>query len=77
MRRMSFVLNAAVAETDLAAWFDGSGRIVLDEDIIGLGKYGYSLTVLTSEALPEDPLNERDEDAELERSWTTRFAYGR
>jgi Zn-dependent peptidase ImmA (M78 family) len=67
----------AVGETDLATWFDGSGRIVLDEEIFGLGKYGYTLTVLTSEALPEDPLDEGDEDAELERSWTPRFAYGR
>jgi hypothetical protein len=67
----------AVDETDLATWFDGSGRITLDEEIIGLGKYGYTLTVLTSEALPEDPLDEEDEDSELERSWTPRFAYGR
>jgi hypothetical protein len=66
-----------VGETDLATWFDGPGRIALDEEIIGLGKYGYTLTVLTSEALPEDPLDEADEDAELERSWTPRFAYGR
>jgi len=73
------VLHAerAVDETDLATWFDGSGRIVLDEEIIGLGKYGYTLTVLTGEQLPEDPLDEEDEDAELEKSWTPRFAYGR
>ncbi|MCG6118863.1 MAG: ImmA/IrrE family metallo-endopeptidase [Aquimonas sp.] len=67
----------AVGETDLATWFDGSGRIVLDEEIIGLGKYGYTLTVLTGEQLPEDPFDEEDEDAELEKSWTPRFAYGR
>lgn len=67
----------AVGETDLATWFDGSGRIVLDEEVIGLGKYGYTLTVLTSESLPEDPLEEEDEDAALEKSWTPRFAYGR
>lgn len=73
------VLHAerAVDETDLATWFDGPGRITLDEEIIGLGKYGYTLTVLTSEALPEDPLDEEDEDSELDRSWTPRFAYGR
>jgi Zn-dependent peptidase ImmA (M78 family) len=67
----------AVDETDLATWFDGPGRMTLDEEIIGLGKYGYTLTVLTSEALPEDPLDEDDEDSELERSWKPRFAYGR
>lgn len=67
----------AVGETDLATWFDGPGRITLDEEIMGLGKYGYTLTVLTSEELPENPLDEEDEDAELERRWTPRFAYGR
>ncbi len=64
-------------ETDLSAWFDVPGKVMLDEEIIGLGRYGYTLTVLTSEALPEDPLAEEDEDPELERSWTPRFAYGR
>ncbi len=67
----------AVNETNLATWFDGSGRIVLDEEIFGLGKYGYTLTVLTGEQLPDDPLDEENEDAELEKSWTPRFAYGR
>lgn len=73
------VLHAkrAVGETDLATWFDGPGRITLDEEVIGLGKYGYTLTVLTSEAVVEDPLEEEDEDAELEQRWTPRFAYGR
>jgi len=66
-----------VGETDLATWFDGPGRIALDEEVIGLGKYGYTLTVLSSEALPEDPLDQEDEEAELQRSWTPRFAYGR
>lgn len=76
---MSKVLRAErdIDETDLATWFDGSGKIVLDEEILGLGKYGYTLTVLSSDQLPEDPLEEEDEDAELEKSWTARFAYGR
>jgi Zn-dependent peptidase ImmA (M78 family) len=67
----------AVDETDLATWFEGSNKVSLDEEIIGLGKYGYTLTVLTSESLPENPLNDEDEDSELEKSWTPRFAYGR
>jgi hypothetical protein len=67
----------AVGETDLATWFEGSNKVLLDEEIIGLGKYGYTLTVLTSESLPENPSNDEDEDSELEESWTPRFAYGR
>ncbi|WP_247316061.1 hypothetical protein [Bradyrhizobium sp. 141] len=72
-----FRAERAVGETDLATWFGAPSRIALDEEIIGLGKYGYTLTVLSSEALPEDPLDEGDEEAELERSWTPHFAYGR
>lgn len=66
-----------VDETDLGTWFDGPSKIKLDEEVIGLGRYGYTLTVLSSERLPEDPLDEEDEESELERSWTPRFAYGR
>jgi hypothetical protein len=73
MQRIS--AERAVGETGLATWLDGPGRITLDEEIIGLDKYGYTLTVLTSEELSE--LDEEDEDAELERRWTPRFAYGR
>lgn len=63
--------------TDLSIWFDGPRYIELDEEVIGLGGYGYTLTVLSSEELPEDPSEADDEDAQLEESWTPRFAYGR
>jgi Zn-dependent peptidase ImmA (M78 family) len=65
------------AETDLNTWFDGSARIALDEEVIGLGSYGFTLTVLSSEQLPEDPDQEEDEEAELVEQWTPRFAYKR
>jgi Zn-dependent peptidase ImmA (M78 family) len=65
------------ASTDLNSWFDGPREIALDEEIIGLGKYGYTLTVLSSEELPADPDEEDDEDKNLEERWTPRFAYGR
>lgn len=65
------------AETTLRDWFDCPNTIALDEEVIGLGKYGYTLTVLTSEALPEDPSEDEDEEAQLEESWKPKFAYGR
>lgn len=73
------VLRAArsIGETNLVTWFDTSNRITLDEEIIGLGRYGYTLTILTNETLPDDPLEEDGEEAELEKSWSPRFAYGR
>jgi len=67
----------AVGETDLATWFDGPSKVALDEEVIGLGKYGYTLTVLSSEALPDNPSEEEDDDAALEESWTPKFARGR
>lgn len=71
-------IQRACAETSLADWFEGPRRLILDEEVIGLGKYGYTLTVLSSEQLPIDPDDEDpDEDEELEKSWTPRFAYGR
>ena len=65
------------AETTLFDWFDCPKPVTLDEEIIGLGKYGYTLTVLSSDALPDDPGEEDDENTDLEERWTPRFAYGR
>lgn len=62
------------AETSLDTWFDGNSRIALDEEIIGLGSYGFTLTILSSETLPEDPDQELDEEAELIEQWTPRFS---
>lgn len=70
-------LQRICTETTLVDWFGGSRSIRLDEEILGLGKYGYTLTVLSSDELPIDPDDDYDEDEELEESWTPRFAYGR
>jgi hypothetical protein len=67
----------ATSETTLAEWFDGPPGIKLDEEIIGLGSYGFTLTVFSSEELPEEPDEEEDEDEALRESYTARFAYGR
>lgn len=69
--------RTACGATTLGTWFDGSSHVELDEEIIGLGKYGYTLTVLSSEALPEEAGDEGDEEQELIESWTPRHAYGR
>lgn len=46
--------RSAVAETDLRNWFGCQERIRLDEEIVGLGSYGLTLTVLSSDALSGD-----------------------
>ena len=64
-------------QSSVSDWFDGPHGIELDEEIIGLGGYGFTLTVLSSEALPDDPDDEEDEEAALIESYTPKFAYGR
>ncbi len=64
-------------ETTLSEWFDGPAGITLDEEVIGLGSYGFTLTVFSSEELPAEPDEEEDEEAALIESYTPRFAYGR
>ncbi|HEX8443505.1 MAG TPA: ImmA/IrrE family metallo-endopeptidase [Allosphingosinicella sp.] len=67
----------ATSETNLAEWFGGAPGIKLDEEIIGLGSYGYTLTVFSSEELPDEPDEAEDENEALRESYTPRFAYGR
>ena len=51
-------------------WFNGSYRQEIVEEIIDLGSYGKTLTVLTG---MEHPDWLEDDDGELERSWTPRY----
>ncbi len=65
-------------QTSLAEWFSCERRLALDEEVIGLGSYGFTLTVLSSDQLAEDPDDEfYEEEQSLQKSWTPRFAYGR
>lgn len=61
------------SQSTLAEWFGGPTGITLDEEVIGLGSYGYTLTVLSSEALADDPEEDENEEQNLVRSWTPRF----
>ena len=47
-------------------WFDGAPRIEMNEDVIGLGNYGKTLTVLFT----DEEIDEEDEDVE---EWKPRF----
>ncbi|WP_407473985.1 hypothetical protein [Sulfitobacter sp. PM12] len=65
-------------QTSLAEWFSCGRRLTLDEEVIGLGAYGLTLTVLSSEEIAEDPDDETyEEEQSLQESWTPRFAYRR
>lgn len=65
--------RSVCSQSTLAEWFDGPTGIALDEEVIGLGSYGYTLTVLSSEALADDPEEDENEEQDLIRSWTPKF----
>ena len=56
-------------ETPMGDWFGGDHSATLCEEIIGLGQYGRTLTVLTSDLSAD----EDEADGELEDSWRPRF----
>lgn len=61
-----------VEETsNLQAWFGGKRKIEISEDVVGLGRYGKTLTVLYDIDVP-DADEEEDEESLIE-SWTPRF----
>lgn len=65
-------------QTRLSEWFSCERRLALDEEVIGLGSYSFTLTVLSSDELAEDPNDEAyEEEQSLLHSWTPKFAYGR
>jgi hypothetical protein len=70
--------KTACRQTSLAAWFSCMRSLDLDEEIVGLGKSGLTLTVLSSDVLAaHDDDGAEHEEAELIQSWTPRHAYGR
>ncbi len=56
-------------DVDLRRWFGGERRVEATEEIIGLGRYGKTLTVITTSTLVDD----EDEEKDLEEQWTPRF----
>lgn len=55
----------------LQQWFGGKRHIEISEDVVGLGRYGKTLTVLYDINLPEP--EDEEEEARLIESWTPRF----
>jgi hypothetical protein len=61
----------ADGEQILQNWFGGHIQAELFEEVVGLGSYGRTLTVLTASDLPD--LEEIEEEEELRDSWEPRF----
>ena len=65
------VIDREVAQHDtpMSDWFGGDHSAILSEEILGLGGYGRTLTVLTSDLSAEEDQAER----QLEESWRPRL----
>jgi Zn-dependent peptidase ImmA (M78 family) len=56
-------------QTDLRDWFGGTRNIPATEEVIGLGGYGKTLTIMSSEIFADD----EDEEEDVEERWTPGF----
>jgi hypothetical protein len=61
------------SDIDVLDWLGGVTAIVTEE-VVGLGRYGKTLTVLSSERIGQEPADDGDEnDDDFEERWTPRF----
>jgi Zn-dependent peptidase ImmA (M78 family) len=65
----------ATGDGDLRNWMDGERRYNITEEVVGLGQYGRTLTVLACKNLTSRVEVDANDDAEEEliESWTPRF----
>ena len=72
-RDVSNVVSGARADgtSNLQQWFGGNYDVEVTEDVVGLGRYGRTLTVLYEIELPDE--EEREQDSAIRESWTPRF----
>ncbi len=61
----------ASGESDLQDWIGGRHSVALTEEVVGLGGYGRSLTVLSGQDAVD--VDELQEDEEMIESWKPRF----
>ena len=60
----------AKGQSSLQDWFNGPHRQEIIEEVIGLGSYGKTLTVLTGMESPDET---EDDEGNLEESWAVHF----
>jgi hypothetical protein len=71
------VLRGQRSETqlDVFDWLGGTKSAIVSEDVVGLGRYGKTLTVLSSEKISQESGIDDDEsdDEDFAERWTPRF----
>lgn len=61
-------------EIDVLDWLGGKRSSIVKEEVIGLGRYGKTLTVLSSRKIGQETYaDEGDDEDDLVESWTPRF----
>jgi Zn-dependent peptidase ImmA (M78 family) len=62
-------------ELDVLDWLGGSKSAIVTEEVVGLGRYGKTLTVLSSETIGRESEDDDDDesDDDLAERWTPRF----
>jgi len=61
-------------EIDVMDWLGGTRSATVTEEVVGLGRYGRTLTVLSSESIGQEQAEPEDEEEdELRERWTPRF----
>ena len=66
--------DRAEDNADIRDWFDGDRSLSITEQVIGLGNYGKTLTVLTALDI-EEQIEDIEEDETLVESWEPRFRH--
>jgi hypothetical protein len=66
--------DRAVSEIDVREWLGGTRSARITEEVVGLGHYGKTLTVLSSSSIGDEEAGyDDDDDEKLQESWTPRF----
>jgi hypothetical protein len=63
----------ASTEIDVMDWLGGKRSATVTEDVVGLGRYGKTLTVLSSEAIGQEDDEEETEEDTFDRWTAPRF----
>lgn len=72
LQRVRDASRADDNNADIREWFNGDQYFSINEQVIGLGKYGKTLTVLTALDI-EEQIESIEEDEELVESWNPNF----
>lgn len=66
----------SINQLDVLSWLGGTRSVLVTEEVVGLGRYGKTLTVLSSESIGQNDDGDDDSDNNedgLVESWTPRF----